>query len=108
MSSKSSDEELAYHAVNGDPWTKEDEAAYTEFLDSTSCRPRVSVREMKLSDGSSDFFVLIRVGDREITPHVYKIRGRAEYDVAHWNYVFFGGEEPFILDFNTESNDGTD
>ncbi|QGZ14047.1 hypothetical protein PP939_gp131 [Rhizobium phage RL38J1] len=68
------------------------------------CEPKVSVKPMKLSDGSTDFYVSIQVEDREITPHKHKIKGRAEYDVANWNYLFFGGEKPFILDFNTESN----
>ncbi|QNH71876.1 hypothetical protein P9VFCI_035 [Rhizobium phage P9VFCI] len=73
-----------------------------------SCSPVVSVLPMKLSDGSTDYYVSIRVGDREITPHKHKIKGRAEYDVANWNYIFFGGEQPDILAFQTESNDDRD
>ncbi|AIK68467.1 hypothetical protein P10VF_254 [Rhizobium phage vB_RleM_P10VF] len=73
-----------------------------------TCAPVVSIKPMKLSDGSTDYYVSIQVGDREITPHKHKIKGRAEYDVANWNYIFFGGEQPDILAFQTESNDGID
>lgn len=63
---------------------------------------RCSVGTMTTSAGT-DYFVVLRMGDREMTPHSYSIRGRAELDVAQWRY-FFGqtDEEPDILAFDTD------
>jgi hypothetical protein len=63
-----------------------------------------SVKETKLSDGSTEYFVYIKQDGRYLTPHKLKNRGRAEYEVAIWNWVFNGGEEPCILEFDTEHN----
>jgi hypothetical protein len=63
----------------------------------------VSVKEMKLSDGRSDFFVSIRVGDREVTPHVFRERFKSEYHVALYDWLLNGhGEEPDVVDFNPD------
>ncbi len=61
-----------------------------------------SVATMQTSAGP-DYYVLLRRGDRDITPHVFKIKGRAEYEVAEWKW-FFGGEKPDILAFDTETD----
>jgi hypothetical protein len=59
----------------------------------------ISVKTMKLSDGREDHYVSIRVGDREITPHKYSIKGRAEFDVAEWNWLLNGAEKPDVVDW---------
>jgi hypothetical protein len=61
-----------------------------------------SVAEMKTSAGS-DFYVMLRMDGREITPHMFKIRGRAEYEVAAWKHFFGQGPEPDILAFDTSA-----
>lgn len=60
-----------------------------------------SVAEMKTSAGS-DYFVHLRCGDREITPHVFKIWGRAAYEVETWKWFFGQGDKPDIATFDTE------
>lgn len=64
--------------------------------------PKATVQPMKLSNGTTDYFVQIEHEGRTLTPHMHKIEGRALYDVAMWNWLFNGGEEPFILDFDTD------
>lgn len=61
-----------------------------------------SVAEMKTSAGS-DFYVMLRMEGREITPHMFKIKGRAEYEVAEWQW-FFGqrDEKPSFADFDCD------
>lgn len=64
--------------------------------------PVVSVLEMKTSAGS-DYFVHIRVADREVTPHVFKHRWKAEYEVDHWKWIFGQTDkEPDIMDYGPE------
>ncbi|WP_143748402.1 Lar family restriction alleviation protein [Mesorhizobium carmichaelinearum] len=58
------------------------------------------VMTMQTSAGD-DHFVSIERAGRQITPHKYRIKGRAEYDVAEWNWVLNGGPKPHILDFDT-------
>lgn len=66
-----------------------------------SVMPVVSVKEMKTSAGS-DYFVHIRVADREITPHVFKQRWQAEYEVDHWKWLLGQGDRPDIMDYGPE------
>lgn len=63
--------------------------------------PVVSVQEMKTSAGT-DYFVHIRVADRTVTPHVFKQRWKAEYEVDHWKWIFGQGDEPNIMDYGPE------
>ena len=75
------------------PHRREAEAAY------------VSVREMKLSPGAdgeprSDFFVSIKVGDREVTPHMFRERFKSEYHVALYDWLLNGGDEPELMAFS--------
>lgn len=63
-------------------------------------QPAVSVQEMRLSDGRSDFYVAIRCGDREVTPHVFRERFKAEYHVALYDWLLNGGDEPNVIEFN--------
>lgn len=64
-------------------------------------KPVASVVTMTTSAGT-DYYVHIKCGDREMTTHRYEIKGRAEYNVACWNWLFNGGEKPDILAFRTE------
>jgi hypothetical protein len=62
------------------------------------------VGDMKTSAGM-DYYVCVGYSaDRGdyLTPHSYKIRGRAEYDVAGWNHLLGNGPEPDILAFDTD------
>lgn len=65
--------------------------------------PIVTVQEMKTSAGS-DYFVHIRVGERTVTPHVFKERFKAEYEVDHWKWIFGQGEEPDLMKYGKDSN----
>lgn len=57
--------------------------------------------EMKTSAGS-DYYVTVRCGDRELTPHMFKIKGRADYEVAEWLWLFNGGEKPDIMAYDCD------
>lgn len=65
--------------------------------------PTACVGEMKTSAGS-DYYVCVRVGNRELTPHMHKIRSRAEYEVAEWLWLFNGGEKPDILAYREDAS----
>jgi hypothetical protein len=65
----------------------------------TPVAPVVSVKTMKLSGGREDHYVSVMVGDRELTPHVFRIKGRAEYEVAEWQWLLNGAEKPDIMDW---------
>ena len=57
------------------------------------------VNPMRLSDGRTDYFVTIECEGRVVTPHAFRDRWKADYEVAHWNYIFNGGEEPDLMAF---------
>ncbi len=62
--------------------------------------PVVSIKPMKLSDDRCDYFVSIKVGDREVTPHVFREEYKAAYHVALYDWLLNGsGEEPDVLEF---------
>jgi hypothetical protein len=63
-----------------------------------------SVGTMTTSAGV-EYFVVLRAGDREITPESHFIKGRAEYSVAQYKH-FFGqiDEEPDVLEFDTDGD----
>ena len=63
--------------------------------------PVVSVQEMQTSAGA-DYFVHIRIADRTVTPHVFKQRWKAEYEVDHWKWIFGQGDKPYIMDYGPE------
>ncbi|WP_287182098.1 hypothetical protein [Mesorhizobium sp.] len=65
-------------------------------------RPVCRVMSMQHSSGAPDHYVSIEVGERQITPHMFKTKGRAEYEVAEWIWLLNGGEKPSILDFDTD------
>jgi len=67
------------------------------------------VGDMKTSAGM-DYYVCVGHGKdcgEHMTPNVYKIRGRAEYDVACWNHLFGLCEAPDILAFDTDEPTAT-
>ncbi|RWO23304.1 hypothetical protein [Mesorhizobium sp.] len=78
-------------------------AALTAALaPATQAVPVCRVMTMQHSSGAPDHYVSIEVGDRQITPHMFKTKGRAEYEVAEWEWLLNGGEKPSILDFDTD------
>lgn len=68
-------------------------------------RIKCSVGTMTTSAGT-DYFVVLKNGDREITPGSHRILGRAQYDADHWKW-FFGqlDEEPDVLEYDTDGDD---
>lgn len=63
-------------------------------------RAMVSIKPMALSDGRIDYFVSIKVGDKDVTPHVFREEYKAAYHVALYDWLLNGrGEEPHCIDF---------
>jgi len=54
------------------------------------------VREMRTAKGS-EFWVVVKCGDNDLTPHMYAERWKAEYDVAEWKHLLCGAPKPDIL-----------
>lgn len=66
-------------------------------------RIAVAVQTMKTSKGA-DYYVSVACGDRSCTPHMFLDRYKAEYEVAHWQWIFGQrAEEPYILDYSEET-----
>lgn len=64
---------------------------------------RVAVKPMQLSDGRTDYFVSIKAGDREVTPHVFREEYKAAYHVALYDWLLNGsGEEPDVVEFGPD------
>lgn len=62
--------------------------------------PKVTIKPMELSGGRTEYFVSIQVGDREVTPHVFREEFKAAYHVALYYWLLNGsGEEPDIIEF---------
>jgi len=69
-------------------------------IDGGAGKPAVSIKPMRLSDGRADYFVSIKVGDREVTPHVFREEYKAAYHVALYDWLLNGsGEEPDAVAF---------
>ncbi|WP_192246147.1 hypothetical protein [Mesorhizobium silamurunense] len=64
--------------------------------------PVVSIKPMKLSDGRCDYFVSFKCGAREVTPHVFRERFKAEWHVAEYRWLFGQGEKPGWLEFRED------
>jgi hypothetical protein len=63
----------------------------------------VSIKPMRLAGGRTDYFVSIKVGDREVTPHVFREEYKAAYHVALYDWLLNGtGEEPCPVDFGPD------
>jgi hypothetical protein len=66
-------------------------------------RPEVSIVPMALSDGRTDYFVQIKVGDRAVTPHVFREEYKSAYHVALYDWLLNGsGEEPDCVEFGPD------
>jgi hypothetical protein len=66
----------------------------------TSSTPLVAVQTMRLSNGRADYYVSIKVGDRQVHPHVFRDEYKAAYHVALYDWLLNGGTEPELLDFD--------
>jgi len=62
--------------------------------------PVVSIQPMALSGGRTDYFVSIKVGEREVTPHVFREEYKAAYHVALYDWLLNGGAEPDLMAFD--------
>lgn len=66
----------------------------------TPSSPVVAVQTMRLSDGRADYYVSIKVGDRQVHPHVFRQEFKAAYHVALYDWLLNGGTEPDLLAFD--------
>lgn len=64
--------------------------------------PTACVSVMQTSAGP-EYYVQFDCGGRTTTPYRFKERYKAEYHVAHFNWIFHGGDEPQLMDYNPES-----
>lgn len=64
------------------------------------------VLTMQHSSGFPDHFTRVRVGQRELTLFMSKIKGRCEYHAAELNWLLNGAEKPHILDFSDDEPEG--
>lgn len=55
------------------------------------------------SDGTTDFFVMIGCGGREMSLHSHRVRGRAEHEAAEINHVLTGSAKPDFDDFEVDT-----
>lgn len=60
----------------------------------------VSIQPMKLSGNRTEYYVALRVGDREVTPYKFEEEWKAAYEVATFNWLFNGGEKPELFAFD--------
>lgn len=72
-----------------------------QAVTTAASRATVSVQTMRLSDGRSDYYVSIRVGDRQVHPHMFREEYKAAYHVALYDWLLNGsGEEPDLMAFD--------
>jgi hypothetical protein len=64
--------------------------------------PVVSISPMKLSDGRTDFYVEIRVGDRIVYPHVFRAEFKAAYHVALYDWLLNRKPAPDLMEFRDD------
>ncbi|MBO9125497.1 MULTISPECIES: hypothetical protein [unclassified Rhizobium] len=67
---------------------------------SVGSEPVVSVKTMRLGDGRADYFVSIKVGKREVTPHVFREEYKAAYHVALYSWLLNGTNKPDLMAFD--------
>jgi len=67
--------------------------------------PVAWVADYKKSDGTTDYFVMIGKDGREMSLHMHRIRGRAEYEAAEINHVLTGSKKPEFDDFDVEGKE---
>jgi hypothetical protein len=80
--------------------------AWLDALDKTLAAPLptpvVSIKKMRKSGDEADYFVSIRVGDRDVTPHRFTEEYKAAYHVALYDWLLNGGDEPDLMAFGPE------
>lgn len=59
------------------------------------------VKTMKTSSGE-DHYVSVVCDGRELTPHMFKERWKAEYEAAEWQWLLNGAEKPDILAYGPD------
>jgi len=59
------------------------------------------VKTMKTSSGE-DHYVSVACGGRELTPHMFRERWKADYEVAEWRWLLNGAEKPDILAYGPD------
>lgn len=65
--------------------------------------PIISVKTMALSDDRTDYFVSIKVGDREITPYVFRdAQFKAEYEAASFRWLLLGDAKPDLMAYSED------
>lgn len=63
----------------------------------------ISVKPMELSDDRTDYFVSISVGDREITPYVFRDEQfKAEYEAASFRWLLLGEPKPDLMAYSED------
>lgn len=66
-------------------------------------KPKVTIKPMQLSGGRTEYFVSIKVGDRDVTPHVFREEFKAAYHVALYDWLLNGsGDEPDVIEFGPD------
>jgi len=63
---------------------------------------KICVKKMRKSDDRADYFVSVKVGDREVTPHVFSEEYKAAYHVALYNWLLNGHEKPDLMAFGPD------
>jgi hypothetical protein len=63
----------------------------------------ISIKPMALSDGSTDYYVALTVGKREITPYKFKEEWQAQYEADSFRWLFLGAPKPDLLAYGPTS-----
>lgn len=63
--------------------------------------PVVTIKPM-LSDGRTDYFVSIKIGGREVTPHMFREEYKAAYHVALYSWLLSGTAKPNLVEFGPD------
>lgn len=61
---------------------------------------KVFINPMQLSDGRTDYFVCIRVGQRSLEIHKLPEEYQAEYTAAELHWLLHGGKKPDLMAYN--------
>lgn len=67
--------------------------------------PVIAIKPMELSDGSTDYFVAITVGDREITPYKLHEEWQAQYEADSLRWLLLGAEKPDLMAYGPSLSD---
>lgn len=64
---------------------------------------KISIKPMGLSDGSTDYYVALTVGKREITPYKFKEEWQAQYEADSFRWLLLGAPKPDLLAYGPTS-----